>query len=70
MHDDLLAQAEALARLDAKKPKQVNLRRAISSAYYAVFHCLVHHACCAQSELTMLRRLIAMSSAALSLITQ
>src|SRR6476620_5195535 len=48
MHDDLFAQAEALAALDAKKPKQVNLRRAISSAYYAVFHYLVHEACCVQ----------------------
>src|SRR5258706_14531936 len=30
------------------KPKQVNLRRAVSSAYYAVFHFLVHEACCMQ----------------------
>jgi uncharacterized protein (UPF0332 family) len=45
VHDDLLAQAEALAKLDVKKPKQVNLRRAVSSAYYAVFHYLVEEAC-------------------------
>ncbi len=45
MHRDLFAQAEALATLDAKKPKQVNLRRAVSSAYYAVFHYLVEEAC-------------------------
>lgn len=48
MHDDLLAQAETLAGLDPKKPKQVNLRRAISAAYYAVFHFLVHESTCAQ----------------------
>lgn len=45
MHEDLFAQAEALAKLDARKPK---LRRAVSSAYYAVFHYLVHEACCVQ----------------------
>ena len=48
MHDDLLAQAIVLARIDRKKPKQANLRRAVSSAYYAMFHCLVHEACCVQ----------------------
>jgi len=37
-----------LAKLDAKKPKQANLRRAVSSAYYAVFHYLVHEACSVQ----------------------
>lgn len=44
-HEDLLEQALSLATIDAKKPKQVNLRRAISSAYYAVFHLLVDEAC-------------------------
>ncbi len=40
--DDLLEQADALARLDDKgKPKQANIRRAISSAYYALFHLLI-----------------------------
>ncbi len=48
MYEDLLSQAESLAQLDAKKPKQANLRRAVSSAYYAVFHFLVHEACCVQ----------------------
>lgn len=48
MHQDLFAQAEALAQLDAKKPKQANLRRAVSSAYYGLFHYLVHEACCIQ----------------------
>ena len=48
MHEDLFSQAEILAKLDARKPKQVNLRRAVSSAYYAVFHYLVEQACCIQ----------------------
>lgn len=48
MHRDLFHQAETLARLDALRPKQANLRRAVSSAYYAVFHFLVGEACRAQ----------------------
>jgi uncharacterized protein (UPF0332 family) len=43
-HADLLDQAEHLARLDPRRPKQVNLRRAISSAYYALFHLLAAEA--------------------------
>ena len=39
--NDLLQQARLLATLDARKPKQANLRRAISAAYYALFHLLV-----------------------------
>jgi len=38
LSDDLLEQAYILANLDQRKPKQANLRRAISSAYYAIFH--------------------------------
>lgn len=41
VHHDLLEQAIHLAALDRKKPKQVNLRRAVSAAYYAVFHFLI-----------------------------
>ena len=37
---DLLDQAEHLASLDKKKPKQANLRRAVSSADYSLFHLL------------------------------
>jgi uncharacterized protein (UPF0332 family) len=48
VHGDLLDQALRLAKIDVKKPKQANLRRAISSAYYAVFHLLVDEACRAQ----------------------
>jgi uncharacterized protein (UPF0332 family) len=42
---DLLAQANSLALQDARKPKQVNLRRAISSAYYALFHRIIVMSC-------------------------
>jgi uncharacterized protein (UPF0332 family) len=45
VHKDLLEQAVRLAKLDARRPKQANLRRAISSAYYALFHLLVDEAC-------------------------
>jgi hypothetical protein len=45
VHEDLLEQAVRLAKLDAKKPKQANLRRAVSSADYAFFHMLVDEAC-------------------------
>jgi hypothetical protein len=41
VHEDLLEQAVTLATLDVRKPKQANLRRAVSSVYYAVFHLLV-----------------------------
>ena len=45
MHNDLLRQARDLAILDAKKPKQANLRRAVSAAYYGLFHYLVDQSC-------------------------
>lgn len=45
MYQDLFAQARRLAKLDARKPKQASLRRAVSSAYYALFHCLTDQAC-------------------------
>jgi hypothetical protein len=44
LHDDLLEQAEHLARVDRGRPKQANLRRAVSSAYYALFHLLTSEA--------------------------
>ena len=40
-HHDLLLQARSLATNEPKRPKQASLRRAVSSAYYAVFHLLV-----------------------------
>ena len=36
----LLQQADFLAKRSKKKPKQADLRRAISACYYAVFHAL------------------------------
>ena len=36
--EDLIAQAKHLAVWDKRKPRQANLRRAVSSAYYALFH--------------------------------
>jgi len=45
LHKDLLEQAQRLATLDIQRPKQANLRRAISAAYYALFHLLVDEAC-------------------------
>jgi hypothetical protein len=45
VHKDLLAQATVLASMDPRRPKQANLRRAISSAYYALYHFLVDEAC-------------------------
>jgi hypothetical protein len=41
LHHDLLEQASHLALRERKKPKQASLRRAVSSAYYALFHLLV-----------------------------
>jgi uncharacterized protein (UPF0332 family) len=45
VYEDLLSQAELLATADAFRPKQANLRRAVSATYYAVFHLLVEEAC-------------------------
>ncbi len=39
--NDLLEQARRLATVDVTRPKQASLRRAISTAYYAVFHLLL-----------------------------
>ncbi len=44
LHDDLLEQAAHLAARDRRRPKQASLRRAISAAYYALFHLLVAEA--------------------------
>src|SRR5436305_448282 len=40
LHDDLLEQADHLASREPKKPRQASLRRAVSAAYYALFHLL------------------------------
>src|SRR5579863_4007092 len=38
--DDLLEQARHLANREPKRPRQASLRRAVSAAYYALFHLL------------------------------
>jgi len=40
-HDDLLEQARHLANRGQRRPRQASLRRAVSAAYYALFHLLV-----------------------------
>lgn len=44
MIDELLALAERLAKASPKKPRQVDLRRSISTSYYAVFHAIARNA--------------------------
>ena len=38
---DLLSQARHLAGKESRRPKQASLRRAVSAAYYSLFHLLV-----------------------------
>jgi hypothetical protein len=42
--EDLLEQAYHLARREKRKPRQASLRRAVSTAYYALFHLLIREA--------------------------
>src|SRR5216684_8102629 len=42
--DDLLELAKDLANLHPKNPHQASLRRAVSTAYYALFHLLISEA--------------------------
>lgn len=42
--EDLLQQAYDLAAKEPGEPKQASLRRAVSTAYYAVFHLLIDEA--------------------------
>ncbi|MBX3102209.1 MAG: hypothetical protein KF690_06855 [Bacteroidetes bacterium] len=42
---DLLEQARHLAHKEPKRPKQASLRRAVSAAYYTLFHHLVGTSC-------------------------
>lgn len=41
LHDDLLEQAFHLIKREPRKPRQASLRRAVSAAYYALFHLLI-----------------------------
>lgn len=58
---DLLDQASTLASLDPMKPKQASLRRAISAAYYSIFHLLIDEAARRISTNTALQPYIARS---------
>jgi hypothetical protein len=42
--DDLLTQADHLANWEGNHPTQAGLRRAVSTAYYALFHLLIDEA--------------------------
>lgn len=41
---DLLEQADHLATKEPRRPRQASLRRAVSTAYYALFHLLIQEA--------------------------
>jgi hypothetical protein len=41
---DLLEQARHLSRREPRRPRQASLRRAISAAYYALFHLMIQEA--------------------------
>lgn len=42
--DHLIDQASDLASKDSRRPRQASLRRAVSGAYYALFHEIIDHA--------------------------
>ena len=44
-HDELLQQARELVHRNPTNPTQADLRRSVSSAYYALFHLLIFEAC-------------------------
>lgn len=44
LHRELLAQARHLAEKEPRRPRQASLRRAVSTAYYALFHYLIDEA--------------------------
>jgi uncharacterized protein (UPF0332 family) len=58
LHDDLLEQATHLVYREPRRPKQASLRRAISTAYYALFHLLLDEATKMLASDPSLRRLI------------
>ncbi len=44
LSQDLLDLADHLSRRERRKPRQASLRRAVSTAYYALFHLLIEDA--------------------------
>ena len=43
--DQLLEQGDLLIAVDRRRPRQANLRRAVSTTYYAMFHFLIDQSC-------------------------
>jgi uncharacterized protein (UPF0332 family) len=50
--EDLLKQAFLLLNKESKNPTQASLRRSVSTAYYALFHLLIHDASANGAEQT------------------
>ena len=44
LSSELLKQAATLANLEQRRPKDASIRRAISTAYYSLFHFLLDEA--------------------------
>jgi hypothetical protein len=44
MSDDLLALADRLAKASPRRPRQADLHKAVSAAYYALFHAIAKNA--------------------------
>lgn len=44
LHDDLLEQSKHLLKRETRRPRQASLRRAVSAAYYSLFHLLIYEA--------------------------
>lgn len=58
MYDDLMTLAVQIATLDSRRPKQANLRRAVSTAYYAIFtFLLTRRAACSSVHSTLTERI-------------
>lgn len=49
-HDELLEQAKELVHKNPNNPTQADLRRSVSSAYYALSHLLIFEACLTKLE--------------------
>jgi hypothetical protein len=61
LHDDLLALARELAYRNPAAAVEADLRRAVSTAYYALFHLLVHEATTRLVAVVSLRSRVARS---------
>ena len=61
MHDDLLALARHLVDRNPGAPVEADLRRAVSTAYYALFHLLIHEATLRLVAVTALQQRFARS---------